>query len=147
MEPISAAMAAFGAVKAGITAGKELHTLAKDLGTMWDACDEVNREHSKKRNRQVLSVNEEALSTFVAKQQAKDLEDELRELIIWTRGQSAWHELLQLRVDIRNERKEAERAEQKRRQERMEAIIVIGGAAIGAAICIGGLLWLITAYR
>tara|TARA_B100002019_G_scaffold229762_1_gene203181 strand:+ start:365 stop:808 length:444 start_codon:yes stop_codon:yes gene_type:complete len=147
MEPISAAMAAFGAVKAGITAGKELHTLAKDLGKMWDAVDEVNRDHSKKRNRQVLSVNEEALSTFVAKQQAKDLEEELRELIIWTRGQSAWHELLQLRVDIRNERKEAERAEQKRRQEKMEAIIVVGGAALGAAICIGGLIALVLNYR
>ena len=147
MEPISAAMAAFGAVKAGITAGKELHTLAKDLGKMWDAVDEVNRDHSKKRNRQVLSVNEEALSTFVAKQQAKDLEEELRELIIWTRGQSAWHELLQLRVDIRNERKEAERAEQKRRQEKMEAIIVVGGAALGAALCIGGLIALVLNYR
>ena len=147
MEPISAAVAAFGAVKAGITAGRELHTLAKDLGKMWDACDEVNREHSKKRNRQVLSVNEEALSTFVAKQQAKDMEDELRELIIWTRGQSAWHELLQLRADIKRERKEAERAEQKRRQEKMEAIIVIGGAALGAAICIGGIVLVLVNAR
>ena len=75
------------------------------------------------------------------------LEDELRELIIWTRGQSAWHELLQLRVDIRNEKKEAERAEQKRRQEKMEAIIVVGGAALGAAICIGGLIALVLNYR
>lgn len=147
MEPISAAMAAFGAVKAGITAGKELHSLAKDLGKMWDACDEVNREHSKKRSGQVLSVNEEALSTFVAKQQAKDIEEELRELIIWTRGQSAWHELLQLRADIRRERKEAEIAERKRRQEKLEAIIVVGGSILGAAMAVGLLIWLVTSYR
>ena len=100
MEPISVALTAFTAIKAGVTAGKEISSLAGDLGKLWDACDAANAKHSKKRNSQFnMSANEEALSTFVAKQQAKDLEDELRELIIYTRGQSAWHELLQLRAE------------------------------------------------
>ena len=104
MEPISVALTAFTAIKAGVTAGKEISSLAGDLGKLWDACDAANARHSKKRNSQFnMSANEEALSTFVAKQQAKDLEDELRELIIYTRGQSAWHELLQLRADIKRE--------------------------------------------
>ena len=119
MEPISVALTAFTAIKTGLTAGKEISSLAGDLGKLWDACDAANAKHSKKRNSQFnMSANEEALSTFVAKQQAKDLEDELRELIIYTRGQSAWHELLQLRADIKRERKEAELLAKTQREEK-----------------------------
>ena len=91
-----------------------------------------------------MSANEEALSTFVAKQQAKDLEDELRELIIYTRGQSAWHELLQLRADIKRERKEAELLAKRQREERLEAILVIGGT-IFLGVMIVGLAWFVIA--
>ena len=145
MEPISVALTAFTAIKAGVTAGKEISSLAGDLGKLWDACDAANARHSKKRNSQFnMSANEEALSTFVAKQQAKDLEDELRELIIYTRGQSAWHELLQLRADIKRERKEAERLAKREREERIEAILVIGGT-IFLGVMIVGLAWFVIA--
>jgi len=140
MEPISTAIAAFGAIKAGISAGKEITSMAKDLGRLWDSVEEVNSEHHKKRNRQILSVNEEALSTFVNKQKAKDLEEELREMIIMSRGRSAWHELLQLRADIKRERKEAEREAQRLRQEKQEQMLIVGGVIVGAVLCIGGMV-------
>ena len=35
-------MAALGAVKAGIAMGKDLQSLGKDLGRIWDAVDQVN---------------------------------------------------------------------------------------------------------
>lgn len=143
MEPISVALTAFTAIKAGVTAGKEISSLAGDLGKLWDACDAANARHSKKRNSQFnMSANEEALSTFVAKQQAKDLEDELRELIIYTRGQSAWHELLQLRADIKRERKEAELLAKRQREEKLEMLLVIGGTVLLGAMALG-LVWFV----
>tara|TARA_B100000214_G_scaffold375494_1_gene362156 strand:+ start:1999 stop:2442 length:444 start_codon:yes stop_codon:yes gene_type:complete len=143
MEPISVALTAFTAIKAGVTAGKEISSLAGDLGKLWDACDAANAKHSKKRNSQFnMSANEEALSTFVAKQQAKDLEDELRELIIYTRGQSAWHELLQLRADIKRERKEAELLAKRQREEKLEMLLVIGGTVLLGAMALG-LVWFV----
>ena len=143
MEPISVALTAFTAIKAGVTAGKEISSLAGDLGKLWDACDAANARHSKKRNSQFnMSANEESLSTFVAKQQAKDLEDELRELIIYTRGQSAWHELLQLRADIKRERKEAELLAKRQREEKLEMLLVIGGTVLLGAMALG-LVWFV----
>lgn len=140
MEPISTAIAAFGAIKAGVSAGKEITSMAKDLGKLWDSCEEVNSEHHKKKNRQLLSVNEEALSTFVNKQKAKDLEEELRELITMSRGRSAWHELLQLRADIKRERKEAKRQAERLKQEKQEQVMIVGGIIFGALLCIGGMV-------
>ena len=35
MEPISAALLAFGAIKKGISMGKELHTMGKDLNNLF----------------------------------------------------------------------------------------------------------------
>jgi len=134
MEPISAAIAAFGAVKAGIEAGREISSLAAPLAKMWDSCDEVRAQHSKKRNSQFLSVNEEALSTFLDKQQAKDLEEQLRTIVVNTRGLSAWNELLQLRVDIKKQRKQAELEERRRREEMWESILIIGATIVGAII-------------
>lgn len=138
MEPISTAIAAFGAIKAGISAGKEITSMAKDLGSMWDSCEAVQQDHNKKKNRQILSANEEALSTFVNKQKAKDLEAELRELIVQTRGVSAWHELLRLRADIKRERKEADALAAKEKREKQEATLTIVAVIGGALLCLGG---------
>ena len=44
MEPISVAVAAFGAIKAGVSAGKELHSLGKQVGQLFDAIDELHTE-------------------------------------------------------------------------------------------------------
>jgi hypothetical protein len=126
VEPISAAVAAFSAIKAGVAAGKEITSLAKDIGTMFDGIESAKAEHSKKRNRQILSVNEEAMETFIAKQRAQDLEEELRNLIVMTRGHSAWQELLRMRVEIKNERKAEERRLAAEKKERNEAIFWFG---------------------
>jgi|TARA_R110002153_G_scaffold17833_2_gene62054 hypothetical protein len=138
MEPISAAIAAFGAIKAGVSAGREITSMAKDLGKMWDSCEAVQQDHNKKKNRQILSANEEALSTFVNKQKAKDLEEELRELIVWTRGLDAWQELLRLRVDIKRERKEAIAKVKRERAEKQEAILTVVAVVLVLGLIVGG---------
>ena len=138
MEPISVAIAAFGAIKAGVSAGREITSMAKDLGKMWDSCEAVQQDHNKKKNRQILSANEEVLSTFVNKQKAKDLEEELRELIVWTRGLDAWQELLRLRVDIKRERKEAIAKVKRERAEKQEAILTVVAVVLVLGLIVGG---------
>ena len=132
MEPISAAMAAFSVVSAGVKAGKDIASLAKPLGKLFDGIDEAKKDHSQKRNGAFssLSANEEALSTFMAKKQAEDLESQLREIVIATRGISAWRELVRLRVDIRRERKEEEQRIQRERVERTE-LVYLATFAVG----------------
>jgi hypothetical protein len=77
------------------------------------------------------------MDTFVKLQQAKDAEEELRQIVIATRGFSAWQELLDIRARIRRERKEREAAERLAKQERFEAIMIYGGVAVGLSIVLG----------
>ena len=70
------------------------------------------------------SANEEAMDTFMKRQQAIDAEEQLRDLIIGTRGYSAYQDLLKLRREILAERKEMERelaADRIRKKENSEA--------------------------
>jgi DNA-binding protein H-NS len=60
-----------------------------------------------------------------------------------TRGFSQWQELLKLRRDIANERREAERKARIEAQERQEAIVIImlvimGILALGALVAMVG---------
>lgn len=139
-DPISIAVASFGAIKAGVAAGKEIQSLAKDIGSLWDSIDAVKQDHNKKKNSPLnLSVNEEAMQTFMAKKQAEDLEADLRQIIIYSRGISAWQELIRLRGEIRKERAAAKAAKARQRREMLETIgISVLALAIIATICVIG---------
>lgn len=120
VDPITTAVAAFSALKAGVAAGKELQSLAGDIGSLWDSIDKVKSDHNKKKSRTFKSVNEEAMQTFIDKKQAEDMENNLREIIIHTRGLSAWQELIRIRVKIKKDREEALRQKRLQRKEMIE---------------------------
>jgi hypothetical protein len=77
------------------------------------------------------------METFVNLQRAKDAEESLREIVISTRGFSAWGELQAIRVQARKDRKAKIEAERKRKQKLIERIIIYGGSAIAVSILIG----------
>ena len=81
MEPITVAVTAFSAVKAGIKAGRELQDMAGDLGKLWGGLDTARASHNQKRTKamrnEFVSVEEEALKTFAAKRKADEIEKEL----------------------------------------------------------------------
>ena len=43
-EPITIALSAFAAVKAGVAGAKSMAELGKDLGTLWQAIDDVKAD-------------------------------------------------------------------------------------------------------
>ena len=124
VDPITA----FGAISAGIKTGKSIMNMTKELSTFMDSCDEAKKSHEKKKNSLFASANEEALDTFMKRQQAIDAEEQLRDLIIGTRGYSAYQDLLKLRREIVAERKEREREmalERERKRENAETALII----------------------
>ena len=125
MDPITIAVGAFTALKSGISAGKEIHSMGKDLAKLWHAIDDVEAEHNKKKNKIFQTVEEEAMDTFLAKQKAKDLEDQLRQIIILTRGVGAWAELVKMRGDIRVKRQEERARLKKEREELIQTSVII----------------------
>ena len=65
------------------------------------------------------------MDTWMKKQQAIDAEAQLRELIVNTRGFSAYQDLLKIRRDTLRERKEAQRQADIEKQEMQEMIAIV----------------------
>lgn len=128
---------ALAAVKAAVSAGQELVNVTKQIGEFFEGVDELRAKHEKKKNSVFSSSDENSMETFVNLQRAKDAEESLREIVISTRGFSAWGELQAIRVQARKDRKAKIEAERKRKQKLIERIIIYGGSAIAVAILIG----------
>tara|TARA_R100000935_G_C2717518_1_gene116584 strand:- start:114 stop:560 length:447 start_codon:yes stop_codon:yes gene_type:complete len=124
IDPVSA----FALIKSGISAGKQLHSMGKDIASFFDAVDGAKANHKKKKSSIFASANEEAMDTFMRQQQAIDCEAELRELITQTRGYSQYQALLNIRREIRVERKEEARLAVIAAQEKQQ--MIMSGIAI-----------------
>lgn len=156
IDPITAvatATAAFNTIKQGFAVGREIESMAGDLGRWMGAVSDIKKadEYNKKpplfkKLFQAGSVEEEALQIFMAKKKAEDMREELRNIISMTRGPSAWEELLKTEADIRKRRQQAIYDQQERQRKLFEIIIV----TIGIAACIAlvvGMIWLVGADR
>ena len=65
----------------------------------------------------------------MAKKKAEDMREELKNLISFTRGPSAWEELLKTEADIRKKRQQAIYDQEERRRKFFEIIMVILASA------------------
>ena len=137
MDPITIAMTAFAAIKSGVKLGKDAQSMMSDIGKMWGAIDEVRGQHKKKKASPFTSASEEALETFAALKKADDLEENLKKIVIQTRGFYAWEELLKLRGRIKRERIEAEKARRAKMQQRIE----IGAAVALFILLLATMIW------
>lgn len=136
-------MSSFAAIKGGVAAGREITGLAKDIGKLFDSIDDIRNDHNKARSNPLLSANEEAMETFIAKKKAEDVEKELRHIVIATRGVDGWQELQRLRIEIRREREEAKKQKQLERIRFQETfwniVLFILSVLLLCGIAIGGL--------
>ena len=128
---------ALAAVKSGVSAGKELVSVTKQIGEFFDGVDELRHNQHNQRNTLFSGADENSMDTIVKLQKAKDAEEELRAIVIATRGYSAWGELQEIRARTRRERKEKEAADRLRKQETVEKVVVIGGTLVVLSIITG----------
>jgi hypothetical protein len=147
IDPISAvamATGAFNTIKAGFAAGREIESMAGDLSRWMGAVSDIKKAEEYNRKPPLFkklfqsgSVEEEAMQIFMAKKKAEDMRNELKQIISFTRGPSAWEELLKTEGDIRKKRQQAIYDQQERRKVVLEIIaviclvLVIGGFVIG----------------
>ena len=147
VDPISAvalATGAFNTIKAGFAAGRDIESMAGELSRWMGAVSDIKKaeEYNKKpplfkKIFNAGSVEEEAMQIFMAKKKAEDMRNELKQLISFTRGPSAWDELLKTEGDIRKKRQKAIYDQQERRRKILEIvmiiilILVVGGFLLG----------------
>ena len=138
-------MASFAAIKTGVKLGKDISSLGKDLGKMWTAIDDAKNTHAQ-ASKGKGSAQEKALSTYIAAVKARDLEEELRSIIIDTRGFKGWNELQAIRQQVMKEEREG-RYRALKRQNQIKSILgaVLGVLIIGAGGA--GLVWFAMEFR
>ena len=86
---IAGATAAFNAIKSGFSVGRDIESMAGDLGR-WMNCisdlkksEEMNKKPPLfKKLFQSGSVEEEAMAIFMAKKKAEDMREQLKQIII-----------------------------------------------------------------
>lgn len=132
-------LTALAAVKTGISAGKSIMNMSKEISSFFDSVDSAKKQHQKKKSSIFATANEEAMDTWMQKQQAEEAEAALRELITATRGYHAYQDLLKIRRDTLRERKEQERIAEREAQEKQEMLILIALGVVGAIMGIVGL--------
>ena len=151
---VSAASGAFNAIKQGFAAGREIESMAGDLSRWMGAVSDIRKadEYNKKpplfkKLFNAGSVEEEAMQIFMAKKKAEDMRAELKQIISFTRGPSAWEELLRTEADIRKKRQQAIYDQKERQRKLFEwiaigfLVLVIGGFLFGL-----GYLWMNRGY-
>ena len=145
MDPITAigiASTAYSAIKKGFEVGKEVESMAGDLGRWMNAINAVKTSHSKAKGRRFGSVEEEALETFAAKKKAEQMENDLRNFIVGQYGMNAWQDIIRIQADLRRKQKEAELLAAQKRDELIYNLFIVGIIVLFVSLTLP-ILWLI----
>ena len=149
IDPITAvatATAAFNTIKSAFAAGRDVEGMAKDISRWMGAVSDIKKAEEMNKKPPLFkklfasgSVEEEAMQIFMAKKKAEDMREELKNIISFTRGPSAWTELLKTEADIRKKRQEMIYAQEERRRQILEwcaigfLVLVVLGFVVGIA--------------
>jgi len=127
---IALATSAFGLIKRGFAAGREIETMAKDVSRWMGACHDIEKAHGKAKSRRFgRSVEEEALETWAALKKVKQQREELR-LYMLSINPQAWNELVRLEGQIRKQRIAEEAERRRQREEVFTWTAVIAGISV-----------------
>jgi len=143
MDPISAisiASAAYSTIVKGFQMGREVESMAGDLGRWMGAIQDVKTSHDKAKGKRFGSVEEEALETFAAKKKAERMEEELRNFINMNYGSGAWNQVLKIQAEIRVAKQKEEELRKKQQEELIKIIAIILGLLVFTGIIIA-LIW------
>ena len=156
MDPVSAlatATAAFNVLKKGFQVGRDIESMASDLGRWMNAMSDLSEAERQAKNPPLFkklafkgSVEQEAMEIFAAKKKADQMRDDLKNFIGFTYGASHWEELIRMEGQIRKQRQETIYKQAARRKKFIEVVgltLVIG--LLGTAVI--GFVWIIWAAK
>ena len=138
MAAVSAATSAFGAIRKGFEVGRDIESMAGDLSRWMGAVSDIKKAEEYNNKPPLFkklfasgTIEQEALEIFMAKKKADDMREQLRQIITYTRGPSAWQELIKTEADIRKKRQAMIYAQKDRQRFWVE---------VGVSIVLGGLI-------
>jgi len=153
IDPISAfaaAQSAFTLTKKLIGAGRELHDVSKSLSSFYEACSDVSKAESQRKNPKLHeklgkgseSIEQEALQIITHRKALIQHQKDLKFLLNMRYGPNTYKEMTDLRKQIREERERTVyRAMEAKRDMQQNALIL--ALAIGIFGTLGGGVYLI----
>ena len=135
-------------LKTGLAAGKTVASLSKDIGNFFDATDQAKKKLQSK-GISSSDVNSIAMDRWAKEQEAAQAEEELREWVCNNLGKSKWDQLLRIRKEVLQEKREMEARLRREAIERQEMMLTIAGivflitaSAIGSTLYLHYMGWL-----
>ena len=152
IDPVSAfavATTAYKTISKAVAVGQDIENVTGQLGKWFTATADIRKAKDLNKRAPLFkkvfaagSVEEEAMQTFLAKKKAEDMRNELKQLISFTRGPSAWQELLKTEADIRKKRQKAIYEQKERQRKFFEVTFIIFGVLIIVGL-VSFFVWLI----
>ena len=152
MDPITVmatATAAFNAVKKGIQIGRDIESMASDLGRWMGALSDLDMLEKEAKNPPIFkklfagkSVEQEAMETFAAKRNAEQQRTDLKNFIGMMYGKSKWDELIAMEGKIRKSRQETLYLQRQRRRKFVEIVAWIVMGLVGGGLLVGFVFFL-----
>ena len=136
---LAAANADFAVIKTTIQNGRELASAGKALSDFVSAKDELTRRGNKKRAR---GVGGSDLEEFMALEQIKQKEQQLKELMIYAGRPGLWRDYEKFCNEARDGRAKAKRQAQRRRAQLIERI-GLGVVGLFLASIIGIMIYVV----
>ena len=137
---LAAANAAYDVIKQTIQNGQEIYEAGEALAKYFGLKNEIQKkahEHGYKSD----------LEAFMAEEQLKRQEEELKQMMIYQGRGGMWNDWLQYQANMKQSRKEAELNEIRNRNKRKKQLIdsiMIGIAVVVGLSCIGFVIYIFT---
>jgi hypothetical protein len=136
---LAAANAAFDVIKQTIHNGQEIYAAGEALAEYFGIKQEIQKkahEHGYKSD----------LQAFMAAEQLKQQEEELKQMMIYQGRAGMWTDWLQFQSDMKHSREEAKKEEQRAKLKRKQALVdtfTVGIAIVSGVVAIGLGVWVL----
>lgn len=136
---LAAANAAFDVIKQSIQNGKEIYEAGEAVAEYFGLKTEIQKkahEHGYKSD----------LQAFMAAEQLKKQEDELKDIMIWQGRGGMWNDWLKFQSDMKKSREEEARQKKLAKAKRKKVLvnsIIIASAVIGTSALIAAGIYLL----
>ena len=155
IDPVSAmaaGSAAFSAIKRGVQIGRDIESMASDIGRWMNAMSDITEAEKQAKNPPIFkklafkgSVEAEAMEAFARKTKMETQRAELKQWISMSLGTAKWEELIRMEGQIRKERQETIYKQAQRRRKFVEWVMIIFLVLLlSGALC--GIIWLLMQY-
>jgi len=143
LETVMAANAAYGVIKQCLQNGKEVTGLVSEVGKFIQAEETLQEEYKKRKDNPFAKALGKDITDWEHFQHLEDIRHKRQELESWCRlyaPSGTWDRWVKYQADARIARKEARRAAERAREERIELIVTIISIA-GGIVAMAAVFW------